>query len=64
MIALDNKFILEKELSEVETRLKKIQAAYENPEFTEEEHIRIGFAVERHKKEIERLKNLSANRGE
>jgi hypothetical protein len=40
----------------VEERLERIKKSYENPEFTEEEHIRIGFAIERHKKNIERLK--------
>ena len=40
----------------LETRLKRIEAAFENPDFTEEEHIRIGFAIDRHKKNIERLK--------
>lgn len=58
--ALEDKFVLEKELAEVETRLQKILSAYENPEFTEEEHKRMGYAIERHKLEIERLKNLSA----
>ncbi len=49
---------LEDELRDVEARLKRIEAAYENPEFTEEEHIRIGFAIDLHKKNIERLKLL------
>ncbi len=57
-LALDDKFILEDELSEVKARLEKISAAYENPEFTEEEHIRIGYALESHKKEIARLEAL------
>lgn len=56
--ALGDKFILDDELAEVKARLEKISAAYENPEFTEEEHIRIGYALERHKKEIERLDRL------
>ena len=56
--ALKEKFILDDELSEVKTRLEKISAAYENPDFTEEEHIRIGYALESHKKEIERLERL------
>ena len=56
--ALKDKFILEDELAEVKARLEKICAAYENPEFTEEEHIRIGYALESHKKEIERLERL------
>lgn len=56
--ALNDKFILEKELSEVEERLKKISSAYENPEFTEEEHKRMNYAIERHKEEIERLKKF------
>ena len=47
---------MENELRDVEARLERIKKSYENPEFTEEEHIRIGFAIERHKKNIERLK--------
>ena len=56
--ALKDKFILEDELTEVKARLEKISAAYESSEFTEEEHIRIGYALEAHKKEIERLERL------
>lgn len=57
-LALNDKFILEKELEEVEGRLKKISAAHENPEFTEEEKKRMEYAIERHKSEIELLKKL------
>ena len=57
-LALNEKFILEKELEEVEGRLKKISAAHENPEFTEEEKKRMEYAIERHKSEIELLKKL------
>ena len=57
-LALKNKFVLENELAEVKARLEKISAAYDNPEFTEEEHIRIGYALENHKKEIARLESL------
>ena len=53
--ALKEKFILEDELAEVKARLEKISAAYESSEFTEEEHIRIGYALEAHKKEIARI---------
>ncbi|MBR0261441.1 MAG: hypothetical protein IJQ85_06560 [Selenomonadaceae bacterium] len=56
--AFKDNFILDDELAEVKARLEKISAAYENPDFTEEEHIRIGYALENHKKEIERLKRL------
>lgn len=56
--ALEHVKPMEDELHEVEARLKRIEAAYENPEFTEEEHIRIGFAINHHKKNIERLKNM------
>ena len=56
--ALKDKFILDDELSEVKARLEKISAAYENPDFTEEEHIRIGYALESHKREIARLERL------
>ncbi len=57
-LALGDKFILDDELNEVRSRLEKISAAYENPDFTEEEHIRIGYALERHKKEIARLQSV------
>ncbi len=57
-LALGDKFILDDELAAVKTRLEKICAAYENPDFTEEEHIRIGYALENHKKEIARLERL------
>lgn len=57
-LVLKDKFILEDELAEVRARLEKISAAYESPDFTEEEHIRIGYALEAHKKEIERLERL------
>lgn len=57
-LAFKDKFILDDELAEVKSRLEKISAAYENPDFTEEEHIRIGYALENHRKEIERLERL------
>ena len=56
--ALEHVKPMQDELKEVEERLKRIEAAYENPEFTEEEHIRIGFAINHHKKNIERLKGM------
>ena len=57
-MALQHVKPMQDELADVEARLKRIEAAYENPKFTEEEHIRIGFAIEHHKKDIERLKTL------
>ena len=54
-LALGDKYILEDEIAQVRARLEKISAAYENPAFTEEEHIRIGYALEHHKDEIARL---------
>lgn len=57
-LALNDKFVLEKEIEAVSARLKKIEAAYQNPDFDDEEHKRIGFALERHKREIERLKEM------
>ena len=57
-LALNEKFVLEKELAEVSARLEKIEAAQKNPDFTEEERKRMGYAIERHKSEIERLKSL------
>ena len=56
--ALQDKKLMMDELHDVEKRLARIEKAKENPAFTEEERIRIGFAVERHKKNIERLKLL------
>lgn len=54
-LALRDNFVLDKEIAEVSARLEKISAAYDNPDFDDDEHQRIGFALERHKKEIERL---------
>lgn len=59
--ALGDKFILDDELAEVRARLEKISAAYENPTFDEEEHIRIGYALERHKQELARLESLKVS---
>ena len=42
-------------------RLKKIEAAAQNEEFDDDEKRRIIFALERHKKEIERLQSLKEN---
>ncbi len=53
-----NKIALDKEIEIVSERLKKIEAAAQNPEFDDDEHRRIIFALERHKKEIERLESL------
>ena len=60
-LALGDKFILDDELAAVKARLEKISAAYDNPEFTEEEHVRIGYAIESHKAEIARLERLKSN---
>ena len=60
-LALGDKFILDDELAAVKARLEKISAAYDNPAFTEEEHVRIGYALESHKAEIARLENLKAD---
>ena len=57
-LALGDKFILDDELAEVKARLEKICAACKNPAFTEEEHIRMGYALERHKQEVARLERL------
>lgn len=57
-LALNDKFILEDELAEVRSRLEKISAAQQNPDFTEEERIRMGYALERHKTELARLEGL------
>lgn len=57
---LKNEFAIENEIKIVTERMKKIEAASQNPEFDDEEHRRIIFALERHKKEIERLESLKA----
>ena len=54
--ALQHKKLLKDELRDVEARLKTIEERNKSEEFTEEEHARIGFAIDRHKKNIERLK--------
>ena len=51
---------MEDELRDVEERLARIRIAYEKPEFTEEEKKRIHFAMDLHKKNIVRLKELIA----
>lgn len=56
--ALEHVKPMRDELADVEARLERIKKSYENPVFTEEEHIRIGFAIDRHRKNIERLKEL------
>lgn len=56
-----NKIALDKEIEIVSERLKKIEAAAQNPEFDDDEKRRIIFALERHKKEIERLQSLKDN---
>ena len=51
---------MEDELRDVEERLARIRIAYKKPEFTEEEKKRIRFAMDLHKKNIVRLKELIA----
>lgn len=51
---------MEDELRDVEERLGRIERAYNDPVFTEEEKKRIRFAVDLHKKNIARLKELIA----
>ena len=55
-LALQHVRPMQEELAEVEARLERIKKAYASDDFTEEEHLRIGFAIEHHKKDIERLK--------
>ena len=57
-LVLKDEFILADELAEVRTRLEKIQAAYESTDFSEEEHIRIGHALEAHRAEVARLEKM------
>ncbi len=56
--ALQHKKLLRDELRDVEERLKVIEKRQNIGDFTEEELTRIGFAIDRHKKNIERLKIL------
>ena len=60
-LALRDNFILDDELAEVRGRLDKISAAYDNPDFTDEEHTRIGYALEAHRNEITRLEKLKTS---
>ncbi len=54
--ALQHQKLLTDELKDTEERLQTIIENDKNGNFTEEEHIRIGFAIDRHKKNIERIK--------
>ena len=56
--ALLQKKLLTDELSDVEARLKKIEKAQTEGDFTDEEKTRIGFAIGLHQKNIQRLKGL------
>ena len=57
-LAMGEKKPLADELREVEERLERIRKSREDPVFTEEEKIRMGFAIERHEKDIMRLREL------
>lgn len=59
-LVLKNQFAIDKEIEIVSERMKKIEAASKNPEFDEDERRRMIFALERHKKEIERLESLKS----
>ncbi|MBR3621750.1 MAG: hypothetical protein IKN43_00165 [Selenomonadaceae bacterium] len=48
--------LLTDELKEVEDRLKIIEERMKSDKFTEEEKVRMGFAADKHKKDIERIK--------
>ncbi len=56
-IALQDRKLLADELRDVEERLARIRQASETGDFTEEEHHRIGFAIQLHEKNIQRLKD-------
>ena len=60
-LVLKNPVAIDKEIEIVSERMKKIEVAAENPEFDDDERRRIIFALERHKKEIERLESLKEN---
>ena len=57
-ILLEDKKLLIDELEEVQDRLLRIKNAEENPDFTEEEKKRIRFAIDLHKKNVERLQAM------
>lgn len=57
-LALNDKHVLEAEIDDITARIAKIELAYGNETFSEDEHARIGFALERHKAELEHLKML------
>ena len=59
-LVLKNQFAIDKEIEIVSERMKKIEEASKNPEFDEDERRRMIFAIERHKKEIERLESLKS----
>ena len=48
--------LLTDELEEVENRLKLIEERMKSDKFTEEEKVRMGFAADKHKKNVERIK--------
>ena len=56
--ALEHRKLLTDELRDVEKRLRMIEERDKTGDFTEEEHTRIGFAIERHKRNIERLRSM------
>lgn len=56
--ALNDAKVLEIELAEISERRKKIQAALNNPNFSDDDKSRIQSALNRHDKEIERLNAL------
>ena len=58
--ALEHIRPMEDELHDVEARLVRIRAAYDKPEFTEEEKKRIRFAIDLHVKNIARLRECIA----
>ncbi len=64
-IVLGEKKLLTDELRDVEARKERIEEACAALEMTEEERTRAGFAIERHKKVIRRLRDriqeLTAN---
>ena len=55
-IVLGEQKLLTDELRDVEARLAHIEDVCKNAELTEEEEIRAGFAIDEHKKNVERLK--------
>lgn len=57
-VLLKDKIMLKDELKDVEDRCRRIEASFNNENFTEDERQRIFLAIELHRKNIQRLKDM------